>query len=231
MAALSVIIGALSLILISPLALRQLGHVKGIDWPKLSDIGQTYGAVSAILSAVALIGITLSLLIQARQARTERIRITRERHMELLRIVLDAPEVYSPVIGTQSVFGVESPQSEIDTRRLLFCTMWVNYARMGFETGVLTEEILHDDIFGPAFRSEPMRRWWVRVRRYWSGNLIQGRKEHKFVQIIDEEYRKAEKAGPAITLSAQPEISTTTTAKYYKALTGTALVRQPPITV
>jgi Family of unknown function (DUF6082) len=87
--ALLAITGLLSLILVSPLLLRQLAQIKGIDWTELSNIGQTYGAVSAILSAVALIGITISLVIQARQARTERVRITRERQMELLRIILD----------------------------------------------------------------------------------------------------------------------------------------------
>ena len=218
--ALFAIAGVLSLILVSPLLLRQLAQIKGIDWTELSNIGQTYGAASAILSAVALIGITLSLMVQARQARIERVRITRERHMELLRIILDAPEVYSPIIG------VEAARSGTDTRRFLFCTMWVNYARMGFEAGVLTEELLHDDIFAPAFKSEPMRKWWTRARKYWSGNLIQGRKDRKFVQIIDEEYRKAEKEGPAIVPSAEdgaPYIVTTKASKRYNTLTGTVL--------
>ena len=140
LAALTITAGVLSLVLISPLLLRQLGRIGGIDWTRLSNIGQTYGAASAILSAVALIGISLSLLIQTRQARTERIKITRERHMELLRIVLDAPDVYCPVIGMQ-------PKSAVDTKRFLFSTMWVNYARVGFQAGVLTEEVLREDIF------------------------------------------------------------------------------------
>lgn len=70
-----------------------------------------------------------------------------------------------------------------------------------------------------------MRKWWARARKYWSGNLIQGHKERKFVQIIDEEYLKAEKIGPAIALSAEsdPPNITATTAKYYNTLAGTAL--------
>src|SRR5262249_35576449 len=138
LAVLFAVIGVLSLILLSPFLLRQLGQIKGIDWTKLSNIGQTYGAAAAILSTIALVGVTLSLLIQTQQARTERIRITRERHMELLHIILDTPEVYGPVIGA------ESARSGIDSRQFLFCTMWVNYARLGFQMGVLTERLLHD---------------------------------------------------------------------------------------
>jgi hypothetical protein len=219
--ALSALAGILSLILVSPLLLRQLAQIKGIDWTKLSNIGQTYGTASAILSAVALIGIAISLLIQARQAKTERVRITRERHMELLHIVLDAPEIYS------SIIGAEAAQSGLDARQFTFCTMWVNYARMGFEAGVLTEELLHDDIFGPAFGNEPMRKWWIRARKYWSGDLIQGRKDRKFVQIVDQEYRKALKVPPAIILNRTDDnahnIATTTILKRCSMLTGTAL--------
>jgi hypothetical protein len=217
--ALFIATGALALILFSPLLLRQLTRIKGIDWSGLSNIGQTYGAASAILSGIALIGISLSLLVQARQARTERVRITRERHMELLRIVLDAPNVYGPVIGL-------SVHSTRDYQQFLFCTMWVNYVRMGFQMGVLTEEILREDIFGPAFTHEPMRKWWVAVRKYWRGDLVQGGKERKLTQIIDEEYRKAAAAGPPIMLNtknARADIRTTLSPQRLNVLAGTAL--------
>ena len=219
LATLSITVGVLALLLVSPLLLRQLTRARGIDWTELSNIGQTYGAASAILSGIALIGISLSLLIQAQQARTERTRITRERHMELLRLILDAPDVYGPVIGFQA-------RSTTDARRFLFSTMWVNYARLGFQIGVLTEEILRDDIFGPAFRSEPMRTWWVFARESWSGNLVQGRRERRFVQIIDDEYRRAVTAGPSAALNvedAPPSATITPSTKHLDILTGTAL--------
>lgn len=215
-----VTMGALALILLSPLLLQQLSKVKGVDWARLSDIGQTYGAASAILSAIALIGVTFSLAIQAQQARTERVRITRDRHTELLRIVLDAPELYGPIIGDEAM------RSGIDERRFLFCTMWVNYARTGFESGVLTEELLHDDIFGPAFKSEPLRVWWRHARKYWHGGLINGRKDRRFVQIIDEEYRKAEMADSVVAPSvggSASKVAATKKNKLRTTLTATVL--------
>src|SRR5438045_9631717 len=68
----------LSAILFSPLFLRRVAEVRGVNWNLLGNIGQTYGAASAILSAVALLGIAVSLVLQRRQARAERIRIVRE---------------------------------------------------------------------------------------------------------------------------------------------------------
>jgi Family of unknown function (DUF6082) len=219
LATLLLIAGILSLVLISPLFLRQLSHIKGIDWATLSNVGQTYGAASAILSAIALIGVSLSLLVQARQARTERVRITRERHMELLQIILDDPDVFGPVIGIRR-------RPLVDSRQHLFCTMWVNYARMGYQAGVLTEEILHDDIFGPAFQNEPMRKWWTYSRRFWSGDLIQGRLERKFVKIIEEEYSKAVLERPSIASSGEtPSLDplATPATKRHRMLVGTVV--------
>lgn len=218
--ALAIVAGALALILFSPLLLDGLTHARGIDWSRLSNIGQTYGAASAVLSGIALVGVSLSLLVQARQAKVERIRIARERHMELLRIALDAPDVYGPVIG------LDASRSTIDTRQFLFSTMWVNYARVGFQMGVLSEDILHDDIFGPAFRNEPIRKWWVAVRKVWSDDLVPDRRERRFVQIIDEEYRKALIEDRPIALKAvdpPPNARTTLSAERFNVLTGAVL--------
>ena len=113
-----------------------------------------------------------------------------------------------------------------DSRQHLFCTMWVNYARMGYQAGVLTEEILRDDIFGPAFRNEPMRRWWIYSRRLWSGDLIRGRLERKFVEIIEEEYNKAVSERPSIKSSAEaPSLNplATQATERHRMLVGTVV--------
>ncbi|WP_431313324.1 DUF6082 family protein [Streptomyces antnestii] len=62
-------LGLLGLIASTPFVLAALapGH---IDWGKLSDISQAYGAVSVVFSAIALAGVALSLLYQVRQTRT-----------------------------------------------------------------------------------------------------------------------------------------------------------------
>jgi hypothetical protein len=59
-----VIIGA-GLTAFSPVILSRLAYADDVDWEHLSYIGRTHGAASAILSALALTGITLSLFFQA----------------------------------------------------------------------------------------------------------------------------------------------------------------------
>lgn len=63
------------------------------DWGKLSDISQTYGAVSVVLSAIALAGVALSLLYQVRQARTSNEQAIRDRHLQLATLALSDPNL------------------------------------------------------------------------------------------------------------------------------------------
>jgi len=59
------------LVAVSPFALNLLSP-NATDWTQLSLIGQTYGAASALLAVIALLGVAVSLLMQAREARASR---------------------------------------------------------------------------------------------------------------------------------------------------------------
>jgi hypothetical protein len=62
----------LLVVIFSPLALREFGNSTQTNWSQLSSVGQTYGAISALLTAMALISVVASLLCQAREARLAR---------------------------------------------------------------------------------------------------------------------------------------------------------------
>src|SRR5216684_1108380 len=62
---------ALTLVLLSPLALAWLKNLNR-NWLQLSNMGQTYGAISALISSLALGGVVVSLIYQARDLRTTR---------------------------------------------------------------------------------------------------------------------------------------------------------------
>src|ERR1035438_8711837 len=51
------VVAVLALVVASPLALKSLGSLHGLNWFHLSYIGQTYGGASALLTGLALIGV------------------------------------------------------------------------------------------------------------------------------------------------------------------------------
>lgn len=94
-------VGLLGLITCTPFVLAALAPAK-TDWGKLSDISQAYGAVSVLLSAIALAGVALSLLYQARQARTSNEQAIRDSHLQLAMLALSDPallQAWSPPVA------------------------------------------------------------------------------------------------------------------------------------
>jgi hypothetical protein len=111
----------LALIALSPFALAGISGASS-DWNR-----QTYGAASAVLSGVALVGISASLAAQVRQVRADRIRTVRERHTELLQLIMNEPDAYAPImVNEQTLDGFSG-----DPRRFFFTTLYVNYVRLG----------------------------------------------------------------------------------------------------
>jgi uncharacterized BrkB/YihY/UPF0761 family membrane protein len=83
---------AIALIGISPIALGVFHGGTG-RWERLSFIGQTYGAASAIVSVLALVGIVLTLSYQAREAKLAREETRRQAVGDLLRMAMEDPDL------------------------------------------------------------------------------------------------------------------------------------------
>ncbi|MFF0213294.1 DUF6082 family protein [Streptomyces vinaceus] len=59
-----------------------------LNWQELSLISQTYSAISVVISAAALLGLVVSISVQARQARLEGEQTFRAAHRELTILTL-----------------------------------------------------------------------------------------------------------------------------------------------
>ena len=193
--------GILDLVLLSPLLMRQLGMLRGVDWARLSNIGQTYGAASAILSALALGAVAVSLLVQARQTKVQQVQAVRGFHLELLRTTLDDPSVYMPC------WGWSLDMAEVARKRQqIFTIMMMNYERMGYEVGVIPELSLRGVFLADMFQSEVGRQYWSHARSVWSLALGESRQGRRFVQIVEDEYNRAVAAGPpSITAATEDD--------------------------
>src|SRR6266536_2893354 len=76
-----------ALIVASPLLMAWVARIR-LPWRDLGDIGQAYGAVSAVVSGLAICGVAASLIMQQRQNRTTELHTVRQRHFDLVRLTL-----------------------------------------------------------------------------------------------------------------------------------------------
>jgi hypothetical protein len=177
-----VIILVSGIVAVSPFALGLLDQQQR-DWEQLSWIGQTYGAASALLSVFALIGITVSLFMQAREASAAREQALRAIHTELLQMAMD-DEVYRRCWGP--FFASEDPVAQ---REHTYVNLIISNWQMQYEVRVFSEQHLRSAAH-ILFSGEVGQRFWAEVRDLRI-STSSTRRERRFHEILDEEYRHA----------------------------------------
>ncbi|WP_433472784.1 DUF6082 family protein [Spirillospora sp. CA-142024] len=173
---------ALGLLGASPWALRAFEGPTA-RWERLSFIGQTYGAASALLAAVALVGIVATLIFQARETKIAREEARRIAIAELLKMAMDAPDL-------DAAWGpVPEGEDRKARRQLMYINMIISEWQMSFETKALPETRLRA-ISREMFSAHPGRSYWREARevRMSTSETIRARRFH---QILDEEYNRA----------------------------------------
>ncbi|SBT67802.1 hypothetical protein GA0070622_4867 [Micromonospora sediminicola] len=184
--------------ILSPVALRAVSRGTDEDWSRLSDIGQTYGATSAVLSALALGGVAVSLLLQARQGRADRIQAICGFHTDLITMQLDDLPVYLPCWGPLDL------PDDTAKRQHIYTNLLVQYAWMGYEIGTIPEPLLRDMLAG-MFRADVARRFWPMARASWAAGTAGTRRGRRFLLVVDEEYARSTPAEPAARRAVSDE--------------------------
>jgi hypothetical protein len=172
--------GAIGVIVVAPWITRAAAVHQADNWEELSNIGQAYGGVSAIVSGLALCGIVASLLLQRQQIRLTRTITARERHFELLKLGLADPEL---IIGTSVA---SSPE---ESRQWQIRNMWVAHWLMLWDTGSLSRPVLRllfDDLFTDAVALT----WWSTV----GSSAFTRDRGGVFVQTATDAYLEAAKS-------------------------------------
>jgi Family of unknown function (DUF6082) len=175
-----VVLAALFIAAFSPFALRAVAFWPGMDWAKLSNIGQAYGAVSAIVAALALAGVAASIFVQIREVRHNRWEAGRARHFELMRIAMEDP-FYRQVFSLEGI-------SE-DTARLFgYINMILEYWTMLWEFGDATEYQLRKDL-KDILATKAGRSYW-NANRDVRREYARTRREIEFHEIADEIFQE-----------------------------------------
>jgi hypothetical protein len=173
----------IAVVLLSPLLLEAATKVMSGGWSLLSDVGQTYGAASAILSSFALIGIVLSIAVSLKQSRIGQQDAARSMQFELMKLQLDDPTLSSSL----------PPDASGDRIAVWRRSIYRNMTFMYLRSSYFTEDISPDALrlqAGIIFRNAEARAWWPQARpAYAAGSRL--RMERMFLQIIDEQWRTA----------------------------------------
>jgi hypothetical protein len=205
---------AAGLVGLSPIALRAFRGGRA-TWERLSFIGETYGAASALLSALALVGIAITLVLQARDTKVSRDQGQRILHVELLKMAMDNP-VYRRCWGP--IHYADDAETELQH---IYTNLILSEWQTSFEVKSMDERLLRA-VAARLFTGEVGRRFWVNARETriaTSGT----RRERRFHRIIDEEFRAAEANGPPIPHRQEQQARTRPAVEYRSALVGAIL--------
>jgi hypothetical protein len=168
------------LIFLSPLALRYLDSDPAVDWSRLGNIGQTYGAASALLAVAALIGVVASLMIQSREAKAAREQALRVLHIDLLKMALD-DDIYLRCWGPYS-----SKSDDTSRRQHIYANLIVSHWQMMYEVGSLPDDQLramaNNFFLGPVGPT-----YWRDVREVRL-RTTHGRRSLRFMRVLDQQY-------------------------------------------
>jgi hypothetical protein len=183
---------ALLLVVVSPFALRLFSGADS-EWQRLSFIGQTYGAVSALIAVVALVGIVGTLVLQARETRRAVEESRRQAMSELLQKAMDDPDL-------DECWGpIPEPSDPRTRKQQLYINQIISQWGVAYETGAMPERRLRA-ISREMFSARPGQEFWARAREHRLAVVTEGKKG-RFNRILDEEYQGA----PRLALSGARE--------------------------
>jgi Family of unknown function (DUF6082) len=158
------------------------------DWGKLSNIGQTYGAISALISSIALGEVVISLLYQARAGRTAREQSIRSLQQQLIRMEMDDPTLMT-AIGAP--WDLPIPAESASIREHLYIHMWAAFWAGNYVVGEMTEPTVRKMARSELFNSSAGRRYWANMHDNVL-NTNEG-KYRQFALIVDDEYQRITK--------------------------------------
>ncbi|WP_432171828.1 DUF6082 family protein [Streptomyces sp. 1222.5] len=165
-----------------------------MNWGRLSDVSQTYGGLSILISTAALIGVVLSISHQARQVRIEHQEAQRTAHRELILWSLSHTEFltcWEPL---------SSPVTKERYKKILYVNLIMGFWLTDFRLQRVSDKATLINLRN-HFRGEVARAHWSEGRAVWrafseaqSGDSAGLR----FVDLADQAYREADAAGPPV---------------------------------
>ena len=132
-----------------------------------------------VVSIAALLAVVIALVVQQQQARTAQMVDVRERHFELIKLMLDHPEL--------DYNATDRPPSD-ERKTAIGMSLWMAHWNTLWHIGKLDEKALRFNL-EDLFANPEARSWWRRVSSAWSSKGT--RRERRFLTIVGEECEAA----------------------------------------
>ena len=151
----------------------------------MSDAVTVISAISVLVSSVALVGVVLSLVLQARQLRVMRYETAKTLQSDYIRMIIDYPESY---VDPEDEFADEAGQ----LRKRVLMNWSLKQLETGYAIGVVNETSIRDEA-AAMFVSSFRRDYWERFGSQAYAAAANGRARRRFVKIIDEVFYEAQR--------------------------------------
>jgi hypothetical protein len=174
-------------VLLFPLVLGRFYTADG-DYSRMSDIGQAYGAASAVISAAALGAVLMG---QYRQVNRTRLQALHDGMDELVQLAMDEP-MY------RQCWGARIAPDDVDEALFYYCNRMITKWKDGWELRGLSETQARAYL-AKFFDSEIPRLFWQQHGQFQMQAKLTNRRA-RFVIMINEEYLRAIHSGPPARL-------------------------------
>jgi hypothetical protein len=161
------------------------------DWVEVANIGQAYGAASAMLASLALGVVSASLWMQRSQIKHDQKAILRQSTRDIVTVAM-----HQPKFG--QCWGARFAPDHVDESLFFYTSSVVNLWSHAWEDRLLTEEQARS-FMRQFFGSEVPRMFWERHGDWHHPRRTLNRTD-RFIALMNEEYLRAVKAGPPTRL-------------------------------
>ena len=135
--------------------------------------------VSTLISSVALLGVAVSLVLQARQLRANQVQTARASQVELMRTALENPTVVAEALGAGDCGALV---------RGVVLNWYLGHLSMSYDIKTLAKPHLRQ-LARDLFAVEGSRTWWETARLSY-GDDVTSRRQRDFFALVDAEFQQ-----------------------------------------
>jgi hypothetical protein len=140
----------------------------------------TLSIIATVISSIALIGVAIGVILQARQLRANQLQAMRGLHLEIMKISID-----NPALAVSTVKDVDVG----DATRGSFLNLTLKFLETGYSFKTISKASVSLQA-ARLFESEYSRVWWAQARVTYE---VEGttKREKEFFGLVDARFQDA----------------------------------------